>query len=474
MDHDSVLPSGSPPELPPTEREGAIARFFQFRDHGTTLNTEILAGVTTFMTMAYILVVNPAILSKAVFLKESGDLFGELTIATAVSAAIATLVMGLAANYPFALAPGMGLNAYFAFSVVLGLGMPWPVALAAVLVEGIIFILLSLSNARGQIVTAIPSGLKHAAAAGIGLFLAYIALSGNPETGGAGIIIPDAATTTSLSALNQPPTLLAIVGIGITSGLVVRRVKGALLWGILATAVLGWIVGAAAPPKSLMALPQWPVDLIFQAFSGLAQIPQVGGLEFAAVVFVFLFVDVFDTVGTLAGVAVKTGYINEQGELPKAKAAFFADAVGTTAGAILGTSTVTTYIESAAGIAEGGRTGFTAVVTAGLFLLSVLFIPLFAAIPGFATAPTLIIVGVLMAGSLRQIRWDDPAESIPAFLTVIMMPLSYSIAEGLAAGFITYPLLKAAQGKAREVTPALWILAGVFLIRFVWRAIAGE
>lgn len=472
MDHDSGLPSGSPAELPPTE--GAIARFFQFRDHGTTLNTEILAGVTTFMTMAYILVVNPAILSNAVFLNESGDLFGELTIATAISAAIATLIMGLAANYPFALAPGMGLNAYFAFSVVLGLGMPWPVALAAVLVEGIIFILLSLSNVRGKIVTAIPSGLKHASAAGIGLFLAYIALSGNPETGGAGIIVPNAATTTGLSALNQPPTVLALVGLVITSVLVVRRIKGALLWGILATAVLGWIVGAAAPPTGLIALPQWPVDLVFQAFSGLAQVPQVGGLEFAAVVFVFLFVDLFDTVGTLAGVAVKTGYINERGELPKAKAAFFADAIGTTVGAIAGTSTVTTYIESAAGVSEGGRTGFTAVVAAGLFLVSVLLVPLFTAIPGFATAPTLIIVGVLMAGSLRQIRWDDPAESIPAFLTVIIMPLSYSIAEGLAAGFITYPLLKAAQGKAREVTPALWILAVVFLIRFVWRAIAGE
>jgi AGZA family xanthine/uracil permease-like MFS transporter len=471
MDHDSGLPPGSPSELPPTE--GAIARFFQFRDHGTTLNTEILAGVTTFMTMAYILVVNPAILSKAMFLNEAGDLFGELTIATAVAAAIATLIMGLAANYPFALAPGMGLNAYFAFSVVLGLGMPWPVALAAVLVEGIIFILLSLSNVRGKIVTAIPSGLKHASAAGIGMFLAYIALSGNPETGGAGIIVANEATTTGLSALNQPPTILALVGLVITSVLVVRRIKGALLWGILATAILGWIVGAAAPPASLIALPQFPVDLIFQAFNGLAQIPQVGGLEFAAVVFVFLFVDLFDTVGTLAGVAVKTGYINERGELPKAKAAFFADAIGTTVGAIVGTSTVTTYIESAAGVSEGGRTGFTAVVTAGLFLVSVLLVPLFVAIPGFATAPTLIIVGVLMAGSLRQIRWDDPAESIPAFLTVIIMPLSYSIAEGLAAGFITYPLLKAAQGKAREVTPALWILAVVFVIRFVWRAIAG-
>ncbi|NJN92483.1 MAG: NCS2 family permease [Leptolyngbyaceae cyanobacterium SL_5_14] len=461
------LEPNSPPGPQPPEQTGAIARFFKFDELGTTLRTEVIAGITTFVTMAYILVVNPGILSNAIFLQESGDLFGELVIATAISSAIATLVMGFLANYPFALAPGMGLNAFFAFSVVIGLGISWQLALAAVLVEGLIFIALTVSNVRSQIITAIPECLKRATAVGIGLFIAYIGLSGDPAVGGAGIIVANEATKTSLGDLGQPQTLMAIFGILITSALIARRIKGALLWGILATAVLGWILQISPPPSGIVALPQLPVDLVGQAFVGLGQINGANLTNFLAVTFVFLFVDLFDTVGTLSGVGIQAGMINERGELPRAGAAFMADAVGTTVGAILGTSTVTTFIESASGVSEGGRSGFTAVVTAGFFILSIFFIPLFSAIPGFATTAALVIVGVLMVGNVSGIRWSDPAESIPSFLTILVMPLSYSIAEGLAIGFITYPLIKAFQGKSHEISIAIWILAAVFVLRFI-------
>ena len=445
---------------------GGLAGFFEFGELQTNLRTEILAGVTTFVTMAYILAVNPDILSNAIFLEESGDLFGELVIATAISSALATLIMGIYAKYPFALAPGMGINAYFAFSVVLGLGISWRVALAAVFIEGLIFIALSTLKVRSQIVTAIPECLKHATAAGIGLFIAYIALTSN-----SGIIVTDEATTTTLGSIGQPNTLMAIFGILITAALIARRIKGALLIGILATALLGWILGIAPWPQGIIGLPQWPGHLLGQAFVGLTQVFETNIWNLLAILFVFLFVDLFDTVGTLTGVGVKAGFMNDKGELPHASKAFMADAVGTTAGAVLGTSTVATYIESASGVSEGGRSGFTAVVAAGLFALSIFFIPLLSAIPPFATAPALLIVGVLMAGSITEIHWDDPAESIPSFLTILFIPLSFSIAEGLAVGFISYPLLKAFQGKAHETNVAVWILAAVFLLRFVFLAL---
>ena len=466
--------SESPHRPPPPGRQGAIyealAQFFRFQEYHTNIRTEILAGVTTFMTMAYILVVNPGILSDAIFLQTSGDLFNELVIATAISAAIASLVMGLLANYPFALAPGLGLNAFFAYSVVLGLGINWRVALTAILIEGLIFIALTVFNIRSLIVKAIPECLKRATAAGIGLFIAYIALSGDPTKGGAGIIASSEATKTTLGNLGQPPTLMAIAGILITSAFVARRLKGALLWGILATALLGWILGVAPWPTGIVALPQWPGDLLGQAIFGLGQLGTTNTLDFLAVMFVFLFVDLFDTIGTLTGVGIQAGYINEKGELPRASQALMADAVGTTVGAVLGTSTVTTFIESASGVTEGGRTGFTAIVVALLFVLSIFFIPLLAGIPAFATAPALLIVGVLMAGNVRGVRWDDPAESIPSFLTILMMPLTYSIAEGLALGFITYPLIKTFQGKVRETSIAIWVLAAIFVLRFVMMA----
>lgn len=440
----------------------AITRFFEFEQLQTNFKLEILAGVTTFVTMAYILVVNPAILSKAIFLKTAGDLFGELVIATALASALATLVMGLYAKYPFALAPGMGLNAYFAFSVVLKLGISWRVALAAILIEGLIFIALTLSQFRTQIITAIPEGIKHAVAAGIGLFIAYIALTN------AKIIIPSDATTTTLGNLNDPTVLITLAGILITAALIARRITGALLFGILATATLGWILGITPWPKAIVGLPQLPIDLLGQGIIGLTEILQVNFFQIFTITFVFFFVDLFDTVGTLTGLGMKAGYINEQGEFPRVTEAFMADAVGTTTGAIFGTSTVTTYIESASGISEGGRSGFTAVVVAVLFTISIFFIPLLSAIPSFATAPTLIIVGVLMMGSVRYIHWDDPAESIPAFLTILMMPLTYSIADGLAVGLITYPLIKSFQGKFHETNIAMWILAVIFILKFVF------
>ena len=420
-----------------TTETNAIAQYFNFASLNTNFRTEILAGVTTFVTMAYILVVNPGILSEAIFLQESGDLFGELVIATGLSAAIATLIMGLYAKYPFALAPGMGLNAYFAFSVVLALGIDWRVALAAVFIEGILFIILTLTNLRAKIVTLIPDCIKHATAAGIGLFIAYIGLSGSTDTGGAGIIVAYPATLTSLGDLSNPNTLMAIAGLLITSAFMARRIKGALLWGILATAILGWILQIAPPPQGLVGIPTAPVHLFGQAFIGLGDVLKINIWQLISIVFVFFFVDLFDTVGTLTGLGMKAGYIQENGEFPRVNRAFMADAVGTTAGAAMGTSTVTTYIESASGVSEGGRSGFSAVIVAILFAFSILFIPFLQAIPAFATAPALIIVGVLMMGSAAQIRWDDPAESIPSFLTILIMPLSFSIAEGLAAGLIT-------------------------------------
>jgi AGZA family xanthine/uracil permease-like MFS transporter len=450
----------SPPA--PSGLEGKIAAFFNFAALGTNLRRELLAGVTTFVTMAYILIVNPGILSNAVFLGESGDLFGELVMATGLSAALATLVMGLYGHLPFALAPGMGINAYFAFSVVLGLGVDWRVALAAVLVEGLLFILLTVTKVRSQIVRAIPEPVKHATTAGIGLFIAYIALKS------AGIIVASEATFTTLGNLRSPQAAMALLGLAITAALFARRVAGALLWGMLATALLAWLFGIAPWPSGLVALPQAPVSLFGQAFVGLGDLLRMNVWQMVSIVFVFLFVDLFDTIGTLTGLGSKAGYIDSEGDFPGVEKAFMADAVGTTAGAILGTSTVTTYIESAAGIAEGGRSGLTAVVTALLFLLALLFIPLFSGIPAFATAPALLLVGVMMMSGARLINWEDPAAAIAAFLTIILMPLSFSIAEGLAMGLIAYPLIKAFQGKLADTTPGMWILAALFILRYLF------
>ncbi len=448
--------------------QGAIARWFKFAQNGTTLRTEILAGFTTFMTMAYILVVNPAILSEAIFLNQSGDLFPELVVATSISAAVGTLVMALAANYPFCLAPGMGINAFFTYSVVIGLGIDWRLALGCVFVEGLIFIALTLTDIRRHIIKAIPDSLKSATGAGIGLFIAYIGLSGNPDLGGAGLIVANPATKTAFGSLKSMPTMMAVVGLLITAAFLVRRVKGALLWGILATALLGWILGVTPWPTGIVQMPPGFQDLFGQAITGLSQLNGANWVNFIAALFVFLFVDIFDTIGTLSGVGKRAGYIDEKGELPRANQALLADAIATTTGAIFGTSSVTTFVESASGIAEGGRTGFTAVIAGVLFLLSMFLIPLFSAIPAYATAPALVLVGVLMMSNILNIRWGDLGEAIPAFLVIFMIPLTYSIAEGLAVGFIAYPLIKSFQGKAQEVPLATWIVAAIFVARFVF------
>ena len=460
--------SNSPNQFRYVGWQAAIANYFKFSQFNTNFRTEMLAGVTTFMTMAYILVVNPLILSDGIFMSSPGDLFPQLVVATAVSAALGTLVMALYANYPFCLAPGMGINAFFTYSVVLGLGIEWRLALAAVFIEGLIFVGLTLTDIRRQIIKAIPMCLKSSTGAGIGLFIAYIGLAGDPATGGAGIIVANEVTKTAFGNLSQPPTLMAISGLFITAALLVRRVKGGLLWGILATAVLGWILEVTPAPPGIIQAPPAPSDIFGQAVLGVSQISGANFLNFVAVLFVFLFVDMFDTIGTLAGVGMKAGYIDENGELPRANKALMADAIATTTGAVMGTSSVTTYVESASGVAEGGRTGFTALVVSGLFLLSILFIPVLGAIPAYATAPTLVIVGVLMMSNVTTIRWGDLGEAIPAFLTIFMIPLTFSIAEGLAIGFITYPLVKAFQGKAHEVPIPTWILAAVFVARFVF------
>lgn len=457
-----------PPEPSSTGWQGAIARFFKFTDYKTNFKTETLAGITTFMTMGYILVVNPIVLSNAIFLQQPGDLFSQLAVATVIASAVGTFCMAFFANYPFGLAPGMGTNAFFAFSVVLGLKIDWRLALSCVFVQGLIFIALTFTDIRRLLIKAIPMTLKHATAGGIGLFIAYIGLSGDVTKGGAGLIVANEVTKTAFGSLSQPNTLVAIAGIFITSAFVVRRVKGALLWGIFATALLAWMLGVAAWPKGIFALPEVPKDLFGQALTGLVHLNASNFIDWIAVLFVFLFVDIFDTIGTLTGVGMRAGYIGPDGELPRANRALMADAIGTTVGPIFGTSSVTAYVESVAGVSEGGRTGFTALVVGVLFVVSLFFIPIFQAIPAFATTPTLVIVGAMMLAEAVEIRWGDMAEAIPAFLTIFMIPLTYSIAEGLSIGFISYPVIKAFQGKAHEVSVGTWIIAGIFVARFIF------
>ncbi|PKM67936.1 MAG: guanine permease [Firmicutes bacterium HGW-Firmicutes-2] len=439
-----------------------MEKFFKLKEHGTDVSTELLAGLTTFMTMAYILIVNPNILSATGMDKNA------LFTATAVAAIVGTLCMALFANYPFALAPGMGLNAYFAFSVVIGLGYSWQVALTAVFVEGIIFILLTAVNIREALFNAIPLNLKYAVSAGIGLFIAFIGFQN------AGIVINDDATLVALGDLTSLPVVLAIIGILLTGLLVVKKVKGAILIGILGTwilamisEVLGWYV-----PDFVATFPTIP-SAIMQAPPSLAPIffkfdfSQVLTLDFLVVVFAFLFVDLFDTLGTLIGVSSKAGFLDDKGNLPKAKQALFADAVATTVGAVLGTSTTTTYIESAAGVSDGGRTGLTAVSTAALFAVALLFSPIFLAVPAFATAPALIIVGFYMMESVAKINFSDYSEAIPAFLTMIVMPLTYSISDGIVFGFVSYTIINLLTGKANKLSILMYIVSILMVVNFI-------
>lgn len=429
-----------------------LERWFGLREAGTTVRTELEAGVTTFLTMAYILVVNPQILGDAGVPIE-GALF-----ATAASAALGSILMGLIANYPFALAPGMGLNAYFTYTVVLGLGVPWQTALGAVFISGITFILLTIGRIRELVIRGIPLTLKLATGAGIGLFIAFIGLRN------AGVVVANEATMVTLGDLTSLPVLLAMGGLVLTAALMARGWKTAIIGGIIATAAAAYVTGVAEPPRGIVSIPDPSSTFMAMDVRGAIS------LGLLQVVFVFLFVDLFDSVGTLVGLGRQAGYLTPSGELPRAQRALMADAVATTAGATMGTSTVTAYVESATGVAEGGRTGLTAVTVGGLFLLAIFFSPIAAAVPAVATAPALIIVGSLMLRAVTSIDWNDATEAVPAFLTIIGMPLTYSIANGLALGFISYPIIKVLAGRGREVGILAYSLALLFVLRFAFIA----
>lgn len=424
--------------------------FFKLKENNTSFKTEVLAGITTFMTMAYILVVNPGILSQ------SGMDFGAVFTATALAAIITTLLIGLYAKLPFAAAPGMGLNAFFAFTVVKGMGYSWQFALTAVLLEGLIFILLTLFNVREAIVNSIPLNLKRAISVGIGLFIAFIGLD-NAKI----VVHPEGGTIVALGNLKDPFTVLAIIGIIITAILVARKVKGALLIGIIVTTLIGIPMGITHIPTSFISAPP-SLRPTFMQFEW----SHVFSLDMLVVLFTFLFMDMFDTIGTLVGVATKANMIDEKGNVPRAKHALLADAVGTTLGAVFGTSAVTAYIESASGVAEGGRTGLTAVSTAVMFIIALFLSPLFLMIPSPATAPALILVGLFMLEPIKEINLHDFTEAIPAFITLIIMPLSYSIADGIAFGMLSYVVIKVAAGKAKDVSLATYIIGALFLIKF--------
>lgn len=428
-----------------------MEKFFDLKGHGTDVKTEVLAGITTFMTMAYILIVNPLMLS------ETGMDFNGVFAATAISAVIATLVMALYAKLPFALAPGMGLNAFFTYTVVFEMGMSWQFALTAVLIEGLVFILLSVFNVREAIFNAIPKNLKIAVSVGIGLFIAFIGVSN------AGIVMAGSGTIVGLGNLKAPETMLAIIGIIITGVLVARNVKGGLLIGILATTVIGIPLGVTQLPTQVFALPD--VSKVAFQFVGFEEI---FSLKMVVVVFTFLFVDIFDTVGTLAGVAAKADMLDEDGKLPEVGKALMADAIGTVSGSMLGTSTVTTFVESASGVAEGGRTGLTSLTTAGMFAIALFFAPLFTMVPSAATAPALVIVGLFMMSSVGTLDFEDMTEAIPAFLAIIMMPFAYSIAEGIVFGMISYTVIKVLSGKYKDVSIIMYILSAVFIFKIVF------
>lgn len=428
-----------------------MEKFFKLKENNTNVRTEIIAGITTFMTMAYIIFVNPDILSA------TGMDKGAVMTATIVSAGLTTILMGLMTNYPFALASGMGLNVFFAFVIAPQYG--WQAALGAVLISGIVFIILSVTGAIGYIDAAVPTTLKRAVAAGIGLFIAYIGLQSG------GIIVSDEATQVALGDLTQPGPLLTLIGILIISVLMARRVRGAILIGILLTTVVSFFMGIKELPSGIGDIFGLPASLAPIALKldpkAILSVPFF-------VIFSFLFVDVFDTMGTLLGTGARAGFLDEKGRLPRVNRAMLADAIGTVGGALLGTSTVTTYVESTAGVSEGGRTGLTSIVTGVLLLLTLFLAPLAGLIPSEATAPALVIVGVLMVGGVMKIDFDDFTEAFPAFLTIIFMPLAYSIADGIAFGFIAYPVVKLVAGKGKEVHWLVYLLAVVALIHFFY------
>ncbi|MFT4769458.1 MAG: AGZA family xanthine/uracil permease-like MFS transporter [Glaciecola sp.] len=425
----------------------AIDRFFGLTEHNSSIRQEVLAGVTTFLAMAYITVVNPGILSAA------GMDFGAVFVATCLAAALGTAIMGLYANYPVAQAPGMGQNAFFTYGVVLGLGHTWQSALGAVFVSGLIFILLSVLPIREWLINAIPRSLKLGISAGIGLFLGIIALTGS------GIIVSNEATIVGLGDLTKMPAIFMILGFVLIAALSARRTVGAVVIGMLVVTVLGWLTGAAEF-KGFVSMPP-PMTTFLE-------LDIVGALDLSmvTVILTLLLVDVFDTAGTLVGVANRAGMLDERGHLPRLRRALLSDSSATAVGALLGTSSTTSFIESAAGVEAGGRTGLTALTTAGLFLLCLFMAPLAQSVPGFATGAALLFVATIMARALEDLEWGDVAESAPAIITAIAVPLSYSIADGIGLGFITYALIKIASGHASRCPMAVYVVAGIFMLKF--------
>ena len=445
-----------------------LAARFNVEEHDSDVRTELVAGLTTFLAMSYIIVVNPAILSDAIQIEGygQGEVFQMIAIATILSAAIATVVMALYANRPFGLAPGLGLNAFFAYTVVLGLGIPWQTALAAVFVEGVLFMLLTAVGAREYVIRLFPEPVKRSVGAGIGLFLLFIGLQELQ------IVVPDDATLVTLGGVfSNPWAILGLLGLAFTFGLWARGITGSIVIGILTTSLVGWgltLAGVfergAVTPETLPSA-QFDITPLAGAFvDGLGQIEP---LTFVLVVFTFVFVDFFYTAGTLIGVSQFGDFLNEDGDLPDMDKPLMADAVGTTAGAVLGTSTVTTYIESSTGVEEGGRTGLTALVVALLFLASLAVIPVVAAIPAYASFIALIVVGVMMLQGLVEVDWNDPAWAVSAGLTVTVMPFAYSIADGLAAGIIAYPLIKVAVGEGKDVALGQYAIAALLVVYYV-------
>lgn len=417
-----------------------------------SIRTEIIAGITTFLTMAYILAVNPSIFGA---LATQGMPTDAVFTATALAAIVGCLVMSIYAKKPFGLAPGMGLNAFFVFTVCLGMGHSWQMALTAIFLEGILFILLTITNVRKLIVDAIPMNLKRAIGAGIGLYIAFIGLKS------AGIIVSSDSTSVTLGPLSDSTSILAIIGLLLTSVLVILKVRGGMLLGILVTTVIGIPMGVTHFNGLLSTPPS--ISSIFCQFEW----SQIFSWDMVAIVFTFLFIDMFDTIGTVVGVSVKSGMVDEKGNVDGINKVLMADAVATVAGAMFGTSTTTTYIESASGVSEGGRTGLTSFTIAVCFAIALLFSPLFLAIPGAATGPVLFIVGVMMAAPVKEIDWEDYSEAIPAFVTMLLMPLAYSISDGIMLGMISYVVINALTGKFKKVSVTMWILAVLFVLRYV-------
>lgn len=431
--------------------KSGLEGFFALSENGTNVKTEILAGLTTFVTMAYILFVNPLILADA------GMDRGAVFMATALAAAISTLFMGLYANYPFALAPGMGLNAFFAYVMVGSMGLSWQTALGAVFLSGIIAVIVTLTGLRALLIRAIPISMKHAVGAGIGLFIAFIGLVNS------GIVVANEATLVDLGDFTQPGTLLATIGLIIMAVLVAKGIKGGILISIVITSIVGIPMGITQIPSSIISTPP-------SLAPGLLKLDLAGALKFSMfpVIFSLFFADLFDTIGTFVGVASRTGMIDEHGNLKRGNKALFADSLGTVVGSLLGTSNTTTYVESAAGVSVGGRTGLTAVVVSLMFVASVILSPIALAVPGEAVAPALIMVGVFMASSLNEIDFSDISEAFPAFITAIAMPMTYSISYGLALGFVAYTAIKFLTGKGKEIHWLMYILTILFILYFAF------